>query len=195
MNSTSNFYNRISFLYPLINYFLKGQKEVLIREVNNCAPGKLLEIGVGEGSHLPLYCSHHITGIDVSDGMLEKAKRFESDRIRLLLMDGETMSFSEASFDYVVISHVLAVANDPDKLLKEVYRVLKPEGKLFILNHFTPDNPLEYVDRAFHPFSSLLHLRSVFYADNIDGLKQFRLLKQTDLGKFSYYKLLILSKP
>jgi phosphatidylethanolamine/phosphatidyl-N-methylethanolamine N-methyltransferase len=195
MFSTDVFYNRISFMYPIINSFLKGQREVLIGEVNNCPPGKLLEIGVGNGSHLPLYASHDITGIDISEAMLGNAKRFESSIIRLLVMDGENLSFADSGFDYVVISHVIAVVQNPDKLLEQVHRVLKPGGKLFILNHFTPDNGLKYIDRAFHPLSSVLHFKSLFYIDSINGLKRFSLLKQEELGSFSYFKLLILSKP
>lgn len=193
--STGAFYNRISFMYPIIDQFLKRQKKVLIDEINMCPSGRVLEIGVGDGSHLPLYGSHHITAIDISEAMLHKARRFESDTINLLLMNGEDMHFEHGSFDYVVISHAIAVVKDPDKLLEEVYKVMKPGGKLFILNHFTPDNWLKYIDRAFQPISSLLHLRSAFYPSSINGLKKFHLLKQTELGTGSYFKLLILSRP
>ena len=182
-------------MYPLIDQFLKRQKKILIDEVNICPSGKVLEIGVGDGSHLPLYHSHHIMAIDISEAMLAKAKRFESETINVVLMDGENLHFGNASFDYVVISHTIAVVNNPDKLLEQVYRVMKPGGKLFILNHFTPDNWLKYIDRAFQPISSLLHLRSAFYPGSINGLKKFHLLKQTELGTGTYFKLLILSKP
>ncbi len=194
-HSTGTFYNRISFLYPAINYFLKGQRKALIKEVNSALSGKLLEIGVGNGSHLPLYSSHQITGIDISEAMLSKAQRFKDNNIGLHLMDGENLLFSEASFDYVVISHVLAVTKNPDRLLEQVYSVLKPGGKLFILNHFTPDTWLRYVDWAFHPLSSLFHFKSSFYLHKIKGLQRFSLLKQTELGKCSYFKLLIFNKP
>jgi phosphatidylethanolamine/phosphatidyl-N-methylethanolamine N-methyltransferase len=193
--STRAFYNQLSFLYPVINYFLKGQRKVLINEVNNAVPGKLLEIGIGNGSHIPLYTRHQIMGIDISEAMLSKAKRFEDDRIELQLMNGEELTFAEASFDYVVMSHVLAVTKDPDRLLGQAYRVLKPGGQLFILNHFTPGNWLRLVDRAFQPLSSLFHFRSSFYLHQIKGLQQFALRKQTELGKGSYFKLLIFCKP
>ncbi len=193
--SASTFYNRISFLYPAINYFLKRQRKSLIKEVNSEPPGALLEIGVGNGSHLPLYTSHQITGIDISESMLRKAQRFKDNKIKLLLMNGENLLFPEACFDYVIMSHVLAVTKNPDQLLKQVYKVLKPGGKLFILNHFTPDNWLRYVDRAFQPLSSIFHFNSCFYLHNIKGFQQFSLLKQTELGKCSYFKLLIFCKP
>ena len=192
--STGNFYNRISFLYPFINFFLKGQRKFLIDEVNSTLPGKLLEIGIGNGSHLPLYISHQITGIDISENMLSKARRYKKNNIELVLMNGENMMFPEASFDYVVMSHVLAVTKNPDQLLQQVYNVLKPGGKLFILNHFTPDNWLRYLDQVFQPLSSVFHFKSAFYQHNIKGLQHFYLLKQTELGRCSYFKILIYCK-
>jgi phosphatidylethanolamine/phosphatidyl-N-methylethanolamine N-methyltransferase len=193
--STAAFYNRISFLYPAINYFLKGQRKNLIEEVNDSLPGKLLEIGIGNGSHLPLYTSHQITGIDISEAMLRKAQRFSSNNIKLAIMNGENLLFPEACFDYVVMSHVLAVTKDPDQLLDQVYRVLKPGGKLFVLNHFTPDNWLKYIDQAFQPLASFFHFRSAFYQHDIKGFQHFYLLKQKEFGRGSYFKLLIFCKP
>jgi phosphatidylethanolamine/phosphatidyl-N-methylethanolamine N-methyltransferase len=193
--STSNFYNCISFLYPAIDYFLKAHRKTLISAVNSVLPGKLLEIGIGNGSHLPLYNAHQITGIDISKAMLNKARQYKGEHTRLLLMDGEELFFPEACFDYVVICHVLSVTQNADRLLEQVYKVLKPGGKLFILNHFTPGNWLKYVDRAFQPLSFLFHFKSTFYLHNIKGLQRFSLLKQTELGISSYYKLLIFSKP
>ncbi len=193
--STRIFYNRISFLYPVINFFLKGQRNILIEEVNNASPGNLLEIGIGTGSHLTSYNDHQITGIDISELMLRKAQRFQRHNIRLLLMNGERLLFEKESFDYVVIAHVLAVTKDPEQLLNEAYNVLKPGGKLYILNHFTPDNWLRYLDSAFQPVSSFFHFKSSFYLRNIKGLQRFSLLKQTALGYGSYFKLLIFCKP
>jgi phosphatidylethanolamine/phosphatidyl-N-methylethanolamine N-methyltransferase len=193
--STDIFYNRISFLYPVIDYFLKKQRKTLIEEVNNNIPGRLLEIGIGNGSHLPLYASHQITGIDISAAMLSKAKHLKVDNVKLLLMNGEDLSFPDSSFDYVVISHVLAVTKKPDEILGQVFKVLRPGGKLFILNHFTPENWLKYIDWAFNPLSSLFHFRSSFCLHSISGLQQFTLLKQTEFGRCSYFKLLIFSRP
>ncbi|MDF2187592.1 class I SAM-dependent methyltransferase [Paraflavitalea sp. CAU 1676] len=194
-HSTRTFYNSLSFLYPAIDYFLRGNKMCLIEEVNRCVPGKLLEIGVGNGSHLSLYGSHQIVGIDISESMLRKAQRYKHERIELLLMDGENLLFPAACFDYVVISHVLAVTKDPDQLVNQIYQVLKPGGKLFILNHFTPANWLRYVDWAFQPLSALFHFRSSFHLTDVKALQRFSLEKQTELGKGSYFKLLICRKP
>jgi phosphatidylethanolamine/phosphatidyl-N-methylethanolamine N-methyltransferase len=69
----NSFYNSITFFYPLIDLFLKSQKRKLFEELNNMPIGKLLDVGVGNGSQLQFYKPHHITGIDTSLSMLAKA--------------------------------------------------------------------------------------------------------------------------
>jgi phosphatidylethanolamine/phosphatidyl-N-methylethanolamine N-methyltransferase len=70
---TVAFYNHLSFLYPLIDVFLKPQKRLLFNKVNNLPAGRLLEIGVGNGSHLRQYKKHQVIGIDTSAAMLDVA--------------------------------------------------------------------------------------------------------------------------
>jgi phosphatidylethanolamine/phosphatidyl-N-methylethanolamine N-methyltransferase len=191
---TDNFYNRFSFFYPLVDIFLKPQKRRLFQEINNLPYGQLLEIGVGNGKHLPLYQTHKITGIDTSSSMLKIAGKHKGDNISLLRMNGELLQFPDKSFDYVVLSHVITVVDDPERLLEETNRVLKADGRVFILNHFTPDNWLKYIDRSFQVVAKIFHFQSVFYIDRLAAMKSFRLLKEIDFGPVAYFKLLILSK-
>lgn len=191
---TTNFYNKFSVFYPVVDIFLKPQKRKLFNEINNLPYGKLLEIGVGNGTHLPLYKLHHITGIDTSFNMLQVARKQNLSNIELIQMNGETLFFEDQSFDYIVLSHTIAVVDHPEKLLEESYRVLKPDGKIFILNHFTPKNWLRLMDYSFHYFSKIFHFRSVFHVEQLKTLEKFRLEKEVSFGKFSYFKLLIYCK-
>ncbi len=191
---TEMFYNRFLFFYPLIDFFLKPQKQRLFEEVNSLPFGNLLEIGVGNGAHLPLYKAHRIIGIDTSSGMLEKAMKKLNANISLIQMNGEELQFCDCCFDYVVLSHIIAVVDDPEKLLQEVHRVLKKGGELFILNHFTPENWLRYIDEIFNPISSMLHFKSLFSINSLKAIEKFRLQQQIDFGRFAYFKLLIFCK-
>lgn len=191
---TASFYNKFSFFYPLVDIFLKPQKRALFHEINKLPEGNLLEIGVGNGSHLNFYEKHNITGIDTSEKMLDIAKRKANETIVLLLMNGESLMFQNHTFDYVVLSHVLAVAENPEKILEEAYRILKPGGRIFILNHFTPDNWLKYLDYSFQLVSKIFCFRSLFYVDRLKTLKQFILLNEIKVDAFSYFKLLIYKK-
>lgn len=192
--AAERFYNTFSFLYPVVDLFLKPQKRKLLREINTCPPGCLLEIGVGNGSHLHLYSSHDIIAIDTSRTMLETARKRNVAGIQLMQMDGERLTFHNQSFDYVVLSHVLAVVDNPENMLEEVHRVLKPNGQLFILNHVTPTNWLKLVDHALHRPSRLIQFRSVFYVDRLHAIKKFTLLREIDVSPLSYFKLLIYAR-
>jgi phosphatidylethanolamine/phosphatidyl-N-methylethanolamine N-methyltransferase len=193
-NQTDHFYNKFSFLYPLVDIFLKPQKRVLFDEINRLPEGNLLEIGVGNGAHFQLYKKHKVVGIDTSAAMLEIARKKCCGNIKVFKMDGKALLFYDEEFDYVVLSHVIAVVDDPEQLLKEVLRVLKPHGQVFILNHFTPNSWLKHVDRAFGMISKLLHFKSVFCIDEIATIKKFILLKEVHFGLASYFKLLIYQK-
>lgn len=192
--ANEHFYNRFSFLYPMVDVFLKPQKHRLFQEINTLPYGHVLEIGVGNGSHLHLYQSHRVTGIDTSLKMLETARKHQPINTELFQMNGERLLFPDQTFDYVVLSHVIAVVDDPEKVLEEVYRVLKSNGKIFILNHFTPQNWLRHVDSAFQRVSKLFHFKSVFHVNRLAPIRKFTLVREIDFGQLSYFKLLIYVK-
>lgn len=194
MNQSHTFYDRFACLYPMVDFFLKPQKSRLLQEINLLPDGELLDVGVGNGAHLPMYTRHRITGIDTSVQMLRRARRRRSDRTTLLMMDGQSLQFGNGQFDYVVLSHVIAVVENPGQLLREVFRVLKPKGQMIILNHVTPRNWLRYVDRVFGSASPLFHFRSVFQLDDIAEINQFTLLKEIQFKPLSYFKLLVYEK-
>ena len=139
-----------------------GRKAVL--DALNLKPGdRVLEVGVGTGLSLQLYPRDvRITGIDVSREMLDKARERVARRNLghvegLLEMDAERMEFPDASFDKVVAMYVVSVVERPAKLLEELHRVCKPDGEIFIVNHFHSDNPfLGGIEKALSGFSSTL---------------------------------------
>lgn len=191
---SAKFYDRFTFFYPLVDLFLKPQKRRFFGRINALPYGQALEIGVGNGAHFKYYRNHHITGIDTSQYMLLRARKHVTDHIRLIQMDGESLLFANESFDYVILSHVVAVVADPEKLFTEAHRVLKPGGKVFILNHFTPNNWLQYIDRAVERISPLFHFKSVFRKSSLNNANRFRLLSEFDAGLFSYFKILVYEK-
>ena len=192
--TTEIFYNKFSFLYPLVDVFLKPQKRKLFQEINSLPDGHLLEIGVGNGNHLSLYKKHRVIGIDSSVKMLERAGKQKGEHVELIQMNGEKLLFHDQSFDYVILSHVIAVVDNPEKLLEETYRVLKTGGRIFILNHFTPNNSLRHIDHSFQVVSKIFHFNSVFYINRLNAIHRYTLLKEISFGRLSYFKLLIYNK-
>ncbi|WP_229669466.1 class I SAM-dependent methyltransferase [Yeosuana aromativorans] len=133
-------YNRIakyfdSFQKPMgTSGFDKWRKE-LVQQVN----GKTLEIGVGTGKNLPLYSKDiRLTAIDFSKNMLDKAMtkyKKSLSNVNFLEMDVQNMDFEDDTFDTVITSCVFCSVPDPVKGLKEIKRVLKPDGQLVMLEH------------------------------------------------------------
>ncbi|RAW02186.1 class I SAM-dependent methyltransferase [Pseudochryseolinea flava] len=191
---SSWFYDRLTFLYPVVDIFLKPQKQKLFEEINKYAPGQLLEIGVGNGTHLKYYTQHQVIGIDSAQNMLAKAEKHLKPNIQLHHMNGEALQFPDLHFDYIVLSHVIAVVDDPDKLLHEAHRVLKPNGKLFILNHVTPNNWVRFIDKSFERISKFAFFKSVFHLSDLTAIKRFNLIHDINAGFFSYFKIMIYEK-
>lgn len=141
---TKKRYNRTSRFYDWMDRMIKPE---LRRKVLDQAAGKVLEVGVGTGKNLAFYTTRctDVTGIDLSPGMLTKAKARVKDTnipVRLLEMDAQHMKFPDASFDTVVATCVFCSVPDPVKGLQEIRRVCKPGGQVLLLEHVRSDNPL-----------------------------------------------------
>ena len=101
--------------------------------------GKVLEIGVGTGKNLPFYPHEvELVGIDFSPGMLNKAK-YRAQQLKkpvtLLEMDVQSLDFPDNTFDSVVATCVFCSVPDPVAGLREIKRVCKPNGTIFMLEH------------------------------------------------------------
>lgn len=98
----------------------------------------VLEIGVGCGSHAQLiapFCKS-FTGIDLTENARrETTKRLESFGIpgRIVCMDAEKMSFPDVSFDFIWSWGVLHHSANPFKILREMHRVLRPDGQVTVM--------------------------------------------------------------
>jgi len=103
--------------------------------------GRILEVGVGTGLSFDDYdASTEITGIDLSAPMLEKARaKMASGRyphVRAVhLMDAHEMTFADATFDCVVAQFVITLVANPEQVLSECHRVVKPGGRIILVNH------------------------------------------------------------
>jgi phosphatidylethanolamine/phosphatidyl-N-methylethanolamine N-methyltransferase len=104
-----------------------------------------LEVGIGTGLNLPLYPpAVRLTGIDISQEMLDKAvERVQSlamPNVTLKVMDATSMDFADNEFDKALATYTISAVPDPVAVLREMRRVVRPEGTLVLLNHFRSAN-------------------------------------------------------
>lgn len=99
----------------------------------------------GDSERSDLMTKGHVTGVDLSEGMLavmrEKvAKAGLTEMISIEEGDGENLRFPDSTFDRVTIAFGIRNFEDRPKGLREMLRVLKPGGRLVILELSRPEN-------------------------------------------------------
>ncbi|MBG9543962.1 methyltransferase type 11 [Cytobacillus firmus] len=139
-------YDRISLLYDWMDKMIKDEwRNSLLANVR----GDILEVGIGTGINLKYYPKdiNSLTGVDFSEGMLnlarKKKKKLQVDfKVNLMNADIQVLPFPDNTFDSIVSTCVFCSVPDPVKGLKELKRVCKPEGEIFMIEHMRSSNPL-----------------------------------------------------
>jgi len=104
------------------------------------ATGEVLEVAIGSGLNLPYYPDDvTLTGVDLSARMLDLA-RDQRRRVTLRQADAQALPFDDSSFDTVVCTLGLCCIPDPDTAVAEMARVLRPGGRLILVDHVVSDS-------------------------------------------------------
>jgi phosphatidylethanolamine/phosphatidyl-N-methylethanolamine N-methyltransferase len=167
----------------------------------NAQGGRVLEVGVGTGLALPLYGPGvEVTGIDFSEEMLAKARAKVAElglsRVAALRqMDARALDFPDAAFDGVAAMHILSVVPEPERVMAEIARVLKPGGMVMVTNHFArTSGALATVERLAAPLSDLLGWHSDFDRARILGEPSLSVVEEVSLPPIGLMTLLLLRK-
>lgn len=148
-------FDRIAFRYDFVNRFLSAGIDVswrkkAIRQLQKLNPQHILDVATGTADMpLLMYKMLHpqqITGIDISEGMMvlgrEKiAAKGLQNVIELKTGDSEAIIFDDAAFDAVTVAFGVRNFANLEKGLCEMHRVLKPGGKIVILEFSRPQQP------------------------------------------------------
>ncbi len=156
--------------------------------------GRALEVGVGTGIALPDYNRQmKITGIDVSDHMLERARqRVQENNLtnveQLAVMDATRMDFEDNSFDVAVAMFLITVVPDPQAVMAEMARVVRPGGEIILVNHFGAEKgPRAKVEKMLAERAHILGWRADFPMERITGHPELEMVEQTPVPPFGMF--------
>jgi demethylmenaquinone methyltransferase/2-methoxy-6-polyprenyl-1,4-benzoquinol methylase len=144
-------FDNISRQYDFLNHFLslgidKIWRRKAIRILEPYKPRLILDVATGTGDFAIQALAlnpEKVFGIDISEGMLRKGRaklinRNLTGKVELLAGDSENIPFEENKFDAVTVAFGVRNFEDPEKGLREIYRVLQPGGHLVVLEFSSP---------------------------------------------------------
>ncbi len=145
-------FNNISGTYDFLNHFLSLGIDVIWRKqaIRELLPGKpqyILDVATGTGDFafeaIKILKPAKVIGVDISDGMLDIArekiiKRKMQDVFEVRPGDSEKLLFDDSTFDAVSVAFGVRNFENLEKGLSDMLRVLKPGGKVLILEFSKP---------------------------------------------------------
>jgi len=148
-------FDDIAFRYDFMNHFLSAGIDVkwrkkAIKVLADDQPKKILDVATGTADMAimasAILSPEKIVGIDISEGMLEIGRKKTQklglqSKIELLKGDSETINFNDESFDAVTVAFGVRNFEHLERGLQEILRVLRPGGKLVVLEFSKPKMP------------------------------------------------------
>ena len=147
-------FNSISGTYDFLNHFLSFGIDIIWRRkaidtLKELQPKLILDVATGTGDFaieaLRLN-PEKVVGIDISEGMLEVGRKKMADKghdkiISMQTADSENLPFADNNFDAIIVAFGVRNFENLKKGLAEMHRVLKPGGKVVILECSNPRSP------------------------------------------------------
>jgi demethylmenaquinone methyltransferase/2-methoxy-6-polyprenyl-1,4-benzoquinol methylase len=145
-------FDNISGTYDFLNHFLSLGIDILwrkkaIRELKALKPRNILDVATGTGDFafeaIKILHPDKIVGVDISAGMLEVARKKIQARnlghiFSIKLGDSEMLPFEADHFDAITVAYGVRNYENLEKGLSDMFRVLKPGGKIVILEFSKP---------------------------------------------------------
>jgi phosphatidylethanolamine/phosphatidyl-N-methylethanolamine N-methyltransferase len=198
-------YDRWAPVYDLVfgPVFRQG-RSAAIRAAEKVG-SRILEVGVGTGISLPGYAkSSRITGVDISEDMLAKARsrvrQHGLDNVEdIRVDDAENLSFGDNSFDVVVAQYVVSACPHPTKALDEFARVCRPGGEIIITTRVSATHGIrETIEKGLMPITSRLGFRTDFpftlYTDWVATRPDVSLVESRPIPPFGHFSLVRFAK-
>jgi len=148
----ADMFNNISGTYDFLNHFMSLGIDILwrkkaIKELKSIHPRLMLDVATGTGDFafeaIKILKPERIIGVDISTGMLDVAKRKINERnlnevFSVKLGDSEKLPFDDNHFDAITVAYGVRNYENLEKGLADMLRVLKPKGKIVVLEFSKP---------------------------------------------------------
>jgi ubiquinone/menaquinone biosynthesis C-methylase UbiE len=140
-------YQRISPIYDKIEWLMERRFRPWRQKLWQYVYGpRILEVGVGTGKNIEFWpLNYQITAIDLTPGMLDiarqRAKILNRREDDLFLADVQHLELPAGIFNTVLATFVFCSVPDPIQGLREIGRVVRPDGQILLLEHVRIDRP------------------------------------------------------
>lgn len=124
---------------PLVASASEAMRSKSLARLGDVTGQRILLPGIGTGLDLPhLPVGADYVGVDLTPAMLARARQRVPAQLRIHLQQGDAMAlpFEDAGFDAVIMHLILAVVPEPGRALQEAARVVRPGGRIYILDKF-----------------------------------------------------------
>ena len=198
-------YSRWAPVYDLVfTAVMKAGRQAAVATLGP-APRRVLDVGVGTGLELPMFpATTSITGIDLSEPMLRRAQARVARRglagvEGLCVMDATGLAFADHTFDAAIVPYVLTVVPQPEAMMDEIVRVLKPGGDIVLVNHFGAERgPIEKVEAWLGKRAASLGWHPQFpfavLGDWLEKRPTIRLMSRRSVGPLKLFTVVRLHK-
>jgi len=164
--------------------------ETLLHHDTIYPPGaKVLEAGCGIGAQTVILAKNNpdakITSVDISPESLEKARekveRNGIKNVRFLQADIFSLPFEDSSFDHVFVCFVLEHLQNPEKIMRNLRKILKPEGTITVIEgdhgscYFYPEGK-----NALEAWNCLIRVQAQMKGNSLIGRQLYPLLQKSE---------------
>lgn len=196
-------YDRVGWIYDAtLSFWSREVRREAARALEPREDERLLVVGIGTGmelEHLPEWVRG--VGVDLSDGMLERARRRREEAgmrgLELRVMDARALDYPDESFEAVYLPLILTVVEDGSRVLAEAERVTVPGGRLVVADRFWPeDRPRPAAARA--ASWTLGHIAMRFdhrFSEIKSGATSLEIEDYRRVSPGSFFHLITLRKP